>query len=165
MVSNTTAAAPVERMPRAIPSSRIDTSDGMADWSLADAGVLDRYGRADPKLRNCGTAIMREQRPREDAMSAQNITVLNPMGFPPKVVTKPLAPRLSTLDGKTVYLVDCRFDDSDVFLKQMQAWFGEHMPGMRTVFKQISSVYLKDDPTTWEEIRARGHAAIVGVGH
>ena len=93
------------------------------------------------------------------------ITVLNPMGFAPKVTRKALAPRLDTLDGKTVYLVDCRFDDSDVFLKQMQAWFGEHMPGVRTVFKPISSVYLKDDPTTWEEIKARGHAAIVGVGH
>jgi len=96
---------------------------------------------------------------------SETITVLNPMGFAPKVVKKPLAPRLSTLDGATVYLVDCRFDDSDVFLKQMQAWFGEHMPGVRTVFKPISSVYLKDDPTTWEEIKARGHAAIVGVGH
>ena len=73
-------------------------------------------------------------------------TVLNPMGFPPKVVTKSLAPRLSSLDGKTVYLVDCRFDDSDVFLKQVQAWFTQHMPSVRTVFKQISSVYLKDDP-------------------
>ena len=46
------------------------------------------------------------------------ITVLNPMGFPPEVTRKkPLAPRLDTLDGKTVYLVDCRFDDSDVFLQ------------------------------------------------
>jgi hypothetical protein len=97
--------------------------------------------------------------------TGDKLTVLHPMGFPPKVVAKPMAPRLSALDGKTVYLVDCRFDDSDVFLKQMQAWFTEHMPNVRTVFKQISSVYLKDDPTTWEEIRARGHAAIVGVGH
>lgn len=93
------------------------------------------------------------------------ITVLNPMGFPPKVTRKELAPRLPTLDGKTVYLVDCRFDDSDVFLRQMQAWFSAHMPGVVTVFKPISSVYLHDDPTTWQEIRARGHAAIVGVGH
>ena len=97
--------------------------------------------------------------------SPEKISVLNPMGFAPKVVEKPLAPRLSTLEGKTVYLVDCHFDVSDVFLKQMQAWFGEHLPGVRTVFKPISSVYLKDDPTTWEEIKARGHAAIVGVGH
>jgi hypothetical protein len=93
------------------------------------------------------------------------IVVHNPMGYPPKVTGKPLAPRVSSLDGKTVYLVDCRFDDSDVFLKQMQSWFGENMPGVRTVFKPISSVYLKDDPATWEEIKAEGDAAIVGVGH
>ena len=93
------------------------------------------------------------------------ITVLNPTGFAPKITRKELAARLDTLDGKTVYLVDCRFDDSDVFLTQMQAWFAEHMPAVRTVVKPISSVYLKDDPATWEEIRAKGHAAIVGVGH
>ena len=99
-------------------------------------------------------------------MSApETISVLNPTGFAPTVVQKDLAPRLDTLNGKTVYLVDCRFDDSDVFLKQMQAWFAEHMPAVRTVFKPISSVYLNDDPSTWEEIKARGHAAIVGVGH
>ena len=73
--------------------------------------------------------------------------------------------RLDTLHDKTVYLVDCRFDDSDVFLKQMQAWLASHLPAVRTVFKPISSVYLVDDPATWEEIRDRGHAAIVGVGH
>lgn len=93
------------------------------------------------------------------------ITVLNPMGYPPKIIHKPLAPRLDTLHGKTVYLVDCRFDDSEVFLKQMQAWFAEHLPSVKTVFKPISSVYLKDDPTTWEEIKAHGDAAIIGVGH
>jgi hypothetical protein len=96
---------------------------------------------------------------------ADRITVLDPTGFPPAIARKALAPRLPTLDGKTVYLVDCRFDDSDVFLRQVQAWLAEHLPAVRTVFKPISSVYLVDDPTTWEEIRARGHAAVVGVGH
>ena len=96
---------------------------------------------------------------------ASTVSVLSPLGFAPKITHKELAPRLDTLSGKTVYLVDCRFDDSDVFLKQMQAWFAERMPSVRTVFKPISSVYLKDDPATWEEIKARGHAAIVGVGH
>ena len=91
--------------------------------------------------------------------------VLDPTGYPPKISAKPLAPRLDTLNGRTVYLVDCRFDDSGLFLEQMQAWLAEHLPGGRTVLKPISSVYLVDDPKTWEEIKARGHAAILGVGH
>ena len=93
------------------------------------------------------------------------ITVLNPMGYPPKVTHKEMAPRVDSLDGKTVYIVDCRFDDSDIFLQQVQAWFAEHMPGVQTRFKPISSVYTRDDPTTWEEVRANGDAAIIGAGH
>ena len=95
----------------------------------------------------------------------QQLSVHNPVGYPPKVAGKPLAPRLDTLNGRTVYLVDCRFDDSDILLKQVQAWFAERMPAVRTVYKPISSVYTKDDPATWKEVQANGHAAIVGVGH
>ncbi|MBI2210722.1 MAG: hypothetical protein HYV05_06020 [Deltaproteobacteria bacterium] len=96
---------------------------------------------------------------------SDKITVLNPMGYPPKVTRQSLAPRLDALDGKTVYLVDCRFDDSELLLKEMQNWFRERMPSVRTVFKRISSVYLKDDPQTWEEIKANGQGAVIGVGH
>jgi len=93
------------------------------------------------------------------------LTVHNPVGYPPKITGKPLAPRLDSLDGRTIYLVDCRFDDSDIFLKQMQSWFADHMPGVKTIYKPINSVYTQDDPATWEEIKANGDAAIIGVGH
>ena len=93
------------------------------------------------------------------------LTVLNPLGYPPKVSPKALAPRLDSLNGKTVFLVDCRFDDSDVFLQQMQAWFEEHLPQVTTRTVRLCSVYTRDDPQTWEHIRANGDAAIVGVGH
>jgi hypothetical protein len=96
---------------------------------------------------------------------AGEISVLNPVGYPPKVTGKPLAPRLDGLDGKTVFLVDCRFDDSDIFLQQVRAWFSDHMPSVTTVYKPINSVYTEDDPATWEEIKDRGDAAIIGVGH
>ena len=92
-------------------------------------------------------------------------TVLNPMGYPPRVNPKAMAPRLETLEGKTVYLVDCRFDDADLFLQQMQGWFAEHLPGVRAELIRLSSVYTKDDPETWQKIKATGDAAIVGVGH
>ena len=97
--------------------------------------------------------------------AGHKITVLNPMGYPPKVTHQSLAPRLDALDDKIIYLVDCRFDDSELLLKQMQNWFHDRMPRVRTVFRRISSVYTKDDPTTWEEIKAHGDAAIIGVGH
>jgi hypothetical protein len=93
------------------------------------------------------------------------LTVLNPLGYPPKVSPKALAPRLDSLNGKTVYLVDCRFDDSDVFLGQVQGWLAEHLPQVTTRLVRLSSNYLRDDPATWEEIRANGDAALVGVGH
>ncbi len=104
-------------------------------------------------------------RNRAGARGSKMITVLNPMGYPPKVSPKQMAPRLDSLDGKTIYLVDARFDDSDIFLKQMQTWFAEHLPDVKTRFVQMSSVYLRDDPKTWEEIKANGDAAIIGVGH
>ena len=96
---------------------------------------------------------------------SDKIRVLNPIGYPPKVVHKELAPRLDGLDGKTVYIVDCRFDDSDIFLKELQGWLAERMPGVKTVFKSLNNIYSKDDPQTWEEIKANGDAAILGVGH
>ena len=98
-------------------------------------------------------------------MAGEQISVHNPVGYPPKISGKPLAPRLVSLNGKTVYLVDCRFDDSDIFLHAMEGWFAEHLPGVKTVYKPISSVYTQDDPATWEEVKARGNAAIIGVGH
>jgi len=96
-------------------------------------------------------------------MSKQS--VLNPVGYPPKISRKRPADRPDTLDGKTVYLVDSRFDDSVELLKQVQVWFSEHMPSVKTKLVQLSSYYGNDDPKLWEEIQLNGHAAIVGVGH
>ena len=97
--------------------------------------------------------------------ASENISVLNPMGYAPKITAKAMAPRLDSLDGKTIYLVDPRFDDSGLFLRQVQHWFGEHMPSVKTKLVEMSSVYTKDDPKTWEMIKADGNGAIIGVGH
>jgi len=95
----------------------------------------------------------------------EKITVLNPVGYPPQINRKTLAPRPESLDGKTIYLVDCRFDDSVELLKQVQNWFAEYMPAVKTKIISLSATYQHDDPKTWETIKANGDAAIVGVGH
>jgi hypothetical protein len=98
-------------------------------------------------------------------MTAEKLRVHNPMGYPPQISQVAMAPRPSSLEGKTVYLVDCRFDDGDIFLQQMQNWFAEHMPSVKTVFAQKSGVYTEDDPKLFEEIKQNAAGVIVGVGH
>jgi hypothetical protein len=39
------------------------------------------------------------------------------------------------------------------------------LPNVQTRIVQLHNVYSRDDPETWEEIKANGDAAIIGVGH
>jgi hypothetical protein len=94
---------------------------------------------------------------------SQQITVHDPRGYPPKVVGKPLAPRLATLDGKIVYLVDCLFDNSEVFMDQLRDWFGEHLPAVDVRIIKPKETWA-DDKEMRARIAAEGDAAILGVG-
>src|SRR5262245_10544656 len=96
---------------------------------------------------------------------SRRLTVMNPVGYPPKITPKPMAPRLESLDGKTLYLVDPRFDDSGMFLRQVEGWFADHMPSVTINVVNTSRVHPKDHPQTWEKMKANGDAAIIGVGH
>ena len=87
------------------------------------------------------------------------LTVHDPRGFPPKVTGK----RLESLDGKVVYLVDCLFDNSDVFMVELKRWFNTKLPAVdiRTIRPKESWV---DDPEMRAAIEKDGDAAILGVG-
>ena len=80
--------------------------------------------------------------------------------------TKPLsmAPRLDTLDGKTVYLVDCKFGGGYEFLKEMQSWFLKNMPAVNTVLRPKLGDMFTDDPALWAEVKGKGDAVVMGVG-
>ncbi|MBQ73387.1 MAG: hypothetical protein CMQ20_00005 [Gammaproteobacteria bacterium] len=94
---------------------------------------------------------------------AEKITIHDPRGYPPKVTGKRLAPRLESLDGKVVFLVDCLFDNSEVFMEQVQLWFAENLPTVkiRNIKPRESWV---DDPEMRATVEAEGDAAILGVG-
>jgi len=94
---------------------------------------------------------------------SDKLIVHDPRGYPPKVTGKRLATRLDSLENKTVYLVDCLFDNSEVFMDQLQQWFAENMPGVdaRMIKPRASWV---DDPDMRARVEADGDAAILGVG-
>jgi len=76
----------------------------------------------------------------------RSVTVLNPLGIPPSIPFVPMAPRIDTFEGKTVYFVDVRFMNGDVLLKEMQRAFSEKYPGVKTEFRQKRGGYTEDDP-------------------
>ena len=118
-----------------------------------------------------GTAARAQQSNATKAVSSGptsgqgKITALNPKGTPPPIQLIPMAPRLDSLNGKTVYLVDTGFHGSDVLLHQIEAWLSQNMPGVRVVFRRKAGPYMEDDPNLWKEIKTKGNAAIMAVGH
>jgi len=94
------------------------------------------------------------------------IVAVSPKGTPPPIHLYSMAPRASSLDGKTIYLVDATsFDGSETLLKKMQAWFQQNMPAVKTVFRKKAGVYAEDDPKLWAEIKANAYACIMAIGH
>jgi len=91
------------------------------------------------------------------------LSVHDPRGYPPKVTGKRLAPRLSTLEGKLIHLVDCLFDNSEVFMQQLQAWLAEHMPGVRTEIVKPRESWV-DDPVMRAKVVREADAAVFAVG-
>ena len=94
---------------------------------------------------------------------AEKITVHDPRGYPPKVVGKRLANRLQSVDGKIVYLVDCLFDSSDIFMEQLRQWFTEHLPAVVTRIIKPRESWV-DDPDMRKKVEADGDAAVLAVG-
>ncbi len=94
---------------------------------------------------------------------SERIKVHDPRGYPPKVDGKRLAPRLPSLDGKTVYLVDCLFDNSETFMNQLRDWFKRNLPAVNTPIIKPRESWV-DDPDMRKKVAADGHAAILGVG-
>ncbi len=91
------------------------------------------------------------------------IAVLNPRGIAPPIRLVPMAPRLDNLDGKTVYIINVGFGDT--LLPEMHKVLAERFPKTNWVFKRKAGSYFDDDPKLWAEIKEKGNAMIMGVGH
>jgi hypothetical protein len=99
------------------------------------------------------------------AADTTKITVLNPRGIQPPIRLIPMAPRNSTLDGKTIYIVDTRFPLTEPFVKEIYNVLKEKYPKTNWVFRNKIGSYFQDDPKLWAEIKEKGHGMIMAIGH
>jgi hypothetical protein len=129
-----------------------------------------------PQLSNCllVTAVLTllgiaaVQAARDAAASEDKlITVLNPAISEKLAERVPLVtPRLDTLEGKTIYLVDMNYEGilGTPVMNEIQRWFVRNMPGVKTILKLKSGNYISDDPALWKEIAEKGgDGVIMGV--
>jgi hypothetical protein len=72
--------------------------------------------------------------------------------------------RLDTLENKALYLVDIGFGGGYNFMVQLQKWFTENMPSVKTIVRRKpGNVFMDDSPELWEEVKEKGHAVVLGV--
>jgi hypothetical protein len=120
-----------------------------------EAGVQRITGAAPPMMGALAPGM------KAPAMGPGGAPPRRPAGPPPSFS---FAKRLDTLEGKTIYLVDLGFGGSYKFMQQVQKWFAKHMPSVKTIRKRKTGHVFTDDTTDlWDEIKAKGHAAVVGV--
>lgn len=123
---------------------------------------------ASPALLAAATAEAKEKKPKNKdgkASMEPKIAALNPRGMPPPITLIPMAPRLSTLDGKTIFLVSDGFPGADHFLAQVAKWFATNMPSVKTVYRLKAGGFADDDPKLNAEVKADGQAVIMAIGH
>ncbi|HSW39141.1 MAG TPA: hypothetical protein VLL97_06580 [Acidobacteriota bacterium] len=113
----------------------------------------------------CGLSTWNNEAQAQGKATPEKLTVLNPLGTPPPVTLKPQAPRLDTLSGKTIYLVNTGFIGTDRLMEVMTDWFKTNYPATTIVYRRSAGGMTGVDKDLWAEIGAKGDGVILGMGH
>jgi hypothetical protein len=99
------------------------------------------------------------------AADQEKIVVMNPRGIQPEIRKIPMATRPTTLDGKTVYIVDTKYPNTKPFVESLLAALQAKYPKTTWILRDKYAGYMDDDPNLWKEIKEKEAAAIVLLGH
>ncbi len=99
------------------------------------------------------------------AASTEKFTVLNPMGTPPPIELNPMAPRLDTIEGKTIYIVNDGYPGSNILCAEMQKGFSEQFPNTTFVYRDKQGGMGGRDQALWAEMEEKADAMIIPLGH
>ena len=124
-----------------------DILENVLDPVGQPSGIFGRI--SDPTSKNAGVVLDPYLQPTQKLSSMEG---------------QLMAPRLHTLDGKVVYLVETGFPGAMDFMEQVAEWFSREMPAVKIETRSTQGSIFMDDPVLWAEIAEKGDAAIVGVG-
>jgi len=97
-------------------------------------------------------------------MPSNKVVVLRPQGKASPIQLIPMAPRLDTLKGKTIYIVDMNFPRTHQFWEEMQKTLAKRYPEATWVLRTKIGTYFHNDPELWAEIKEKGDGVIIGIG-
>ncbi len=91
------------------------------------------------------------------------ITVMNPAVREIIAPRVDLPPRLTSLSGKTIYLVDMNYEgiNGTPVMGEIQKWFTKNMPDVKTILRIKKGNYIEDDPALWKEIADNKAAGVI----
>src|SRR5579863_10644547 len=96
----------------------------LARWLMNRRKMLSLLGMSPALLAgNAAGAAADKAKNVKAAPGPSKVEALNPKGTPPPIQLVPMAKRLDTLDGKTIYLIGDGFPGADAFLNQISIWF------------------------------------------
>jgi hypothetical protein len=132
---------------------------------IESAGILRRY-HMKRKFGWSALAIMMLTTLLAGSAFTQDakVTVMNPLGIQPPIRLIPM-PERTGIEGKTVYIVDTKYANTRPFINELHKILQERYPKTTWVLRDKIGMYMDDDPKLWEEIKAKGAAAIVAIGH
>jgi len=93
------------------------------------------------------------------------VTLVSPRGQLPPLQFFPMAPRLDSLEGKLIYIVDIRWPYTGQFTEELTAILSERYPNTRFLRREKAGPYGEADYRLWDEIEKEGDGMILATGH